>query len=146
MGDDSYLYLEVDRWKVKTWKNKDGEVHRLDGPAIEYTDGRKDWYQNGKLHRLDGPAVEKRNGNEEWRQYGKLHRLDGPAITNKGKYKMWYVYGRFHREDGPAYISINGYREWWLNDVEYGTKEKYLDALSDEAKMKCLFSEDFLNG
>ena len=35
---------------------KNGRPHRLDGPAIEYSDGGKDWYKNGKLHRLDGPA------------------------------------------------------------------------------------------
>ena len=35
-----------------------GKLHRLDGPAIEYLDGHKEWWLNGKLHRLDGPAIE----------------------------------------------------------------------------------------
>jgi hypothetical protein len=119
---DSESTLTIDQLGNNFWKNKEGKLHRLDGPAVEWIDGTRFWYQNGLRH-----------------------RLDGPAITNKGRYKMWYVHGRHHREDGPAFISINGYREWWLNDLEYDTKEKYLDALSDEAKMKCLFSEDFLN-
>ena len=33
------------------FKNKDGKYHRIDGPAVEYTNGDKKWYINGKLHR-----------------------------------------------------------------------------------------------
>ncbi len=40
---------------VKEYRNERGELHREDGPAIEYTSGTKMWYQNGKLHREDGP-------------------------------------------------------------------------------------------
>jgi hypothetical protein len=58
----------------------------------------------------------------------------------------WYVNGERHREDGPATIYENGDKEWWINHIIYETKESYFDALSDEAKAKCLFSEDFLNG
>ena len=38
--------------------NKDGRLHREDGPAIEYSNGLKYWVKNGKLHRVDGPAIE----------------------------------------------------------------------------------------
>jgi hypothetical protein len=41
-----------------TWRNKDGILHREDGPAIELTDRRKQRYRNNRLHRIDGPAVE----------------------------------------------------------------------------------------
>ena len=37
-------------------------LHREDGPAIEYANGNKHWYLNGKLHREDGPAIENANG------------------------------------------------------------------------------------
>ena len=40
----------------------DGELHRLDGPAIEFVNGDKSWYKEGKMHRLDGPAEEYANG------------------------------------------------------------------------------------
>ena len=34
-------------------------LHRLNGPAIEYYDGDKQWWINGQLHRdNDLPAVE----------------------------------------------------------------------------------------
>jgi hypothetical protein len=44
----------------------DGDIHREDGPAIEYANGDKEWYLNGKRHREDGPAVEFANGDKEW--------------------------------------------------------------------------------
>ena len=31
----------------KTYKNDKGQLHRTDGPAIEYPDGRKAYYING---------------------------------------------------------------------------------------------------
>ena len=34
-----------------------GKLHRVDGPAIEYSNGTKEWYINGKRHRLDDPAI-----------------------------------------------------------------------------------------
>ena len=50
----------------KYWYNKQKELHREDGPAIEYAIGSKYWYKNGLLHREDGPAVECANGNKSW--------------------------------------------------------------------------------
>ena len=49
---------EVDTYGNIRYYNKKGQYHRLDGPAVEYSDGTKDWYQNGRLHRIDGPAIE----------------------------------------------------------------------------------------
>ena len=48
------------------WRNEEGEIHRLDGPAIEWADGTKEWWAHGKYHRLDGPAVERADGTKEW--------------------------------------------------------------------------------
>ena len=41
-------------------------LHRENGPAVEYADGDKFWYQNGQFHRIDGPAIVYSNGQEEW--------------------------------------------------------------------------------
>ena len=57
------------------------ELHRVDGPALEYANGDKIWYVNGKRHRLDGPALEYANGDKKWYVDGKLHRVDGPAAN-----------------------------------------------------------------
>ena len=35
------------------------------------SDGTKYWYQNGELHRTDGPAVEFASGDREWYIEGK---------------------------------------------------------------------------
>jgi hypothetical protein len=43
----------------------------LDGPAVEYAYGYKEWYQHGLLHRIDGPAIECANGYKAWYYHGK---------------------------------------------------------------------------
>lgn len=58
-------------------------LHREDGPAIEWFDGRKDWYCHGSLHREGGPAVEWADGSYHWFKHGKLHREDGPAAYSR---------------------------------------------------------------
>jgi hypothetical protein len=47
-------------------------LHREDGPALEYSTGRKEWYLNGKLHREDGPAVERCDGTVNWYLNGEI--------------------------------------------------------------------------
>ena len=49
----------------KRW-TLNGNLHREDGPAIEYPNGEKRWFLNGKLHREDGPAIEFANGEKRW--------------------------------------------------------------------------------
>jgi hypothetical protein len=66
--------LSIDHCGTKIWKTKEGKLHRLDGPAVEYEDGGKEWFQNGKRHRLDGPAVECIYGKKKWFKNGKLFK------------------------------------------------------------------------
>jgi hypothetical protein len=56
------------------WFNIDGQLHRTDGPTIEYPSGTKKWWHNGELHRTDGPAVEYPNGHEIWYENGMFIR------------------------------------------------------------------------
>ena len=87
---------------------------------IEYTvQVHKDittWCLDGQLHREDGPAVEYADGTKAWYLDGQRHRTDGPAIEFAGGAKSWYLNDRLHRVDGPAVESADGYKEWWLND------------------------------
>jgi hypothetical protein len=53
----------------------------------------KHWYINGNLHREDGPAIEYANGDKEWYIDGKFHREDGPAIEYVNGDKYWYING-----------------------------------------------------
>ena len=62
--------LIVDNNGTKEWY-LNNELHRENGPAIEYAYGTKEWYVHGNLHREDGPAVEWRDGSKEWYIHGK---------------------------------------------------------------------------
>ena len=99
------LRREVDAFGHVRYYNKEGQRHRLDGPAVEMANGDKEWWIDGKLHRLDGPAVDWVDEYKAWCQNGKLHRLDGPA-----------------REWG------DGSKEWWLNGKYYKTEKEWEDA------------------
>ena len=84
------------------WRNPQGNLHREDGPAVEYTDGTKEWFLDGQRHRLDGPAVEWADGTKAWWVDDQLHRLDGPAVEHADGSKEWWVNGR-KQEAGEFY-------------------------------------------
>jgi hypothetical protein len=65
------MKVRTENDEVIEWKNKDGLLHREDGPAIEYADGTKVWYLNGEFHREDGPTIEYVSGHKEWYLNGK---------------------------------------------------------------------------
>ena len=48
------------------YRNDKGQLHRTDGPAVEWINGYKSWYINGKRHREDGPAIEWGDGDKWW--------------------------------------------------------------------------------
>ena len=86
---------EIDNYGNQLWFNEKRQLHRLNGPAAEYANGDKIWYQHGKCHRLDGPAFELACG-----------------------YKSWILYDKKHREDGPAIEFPDGNRQWWIDDKQ----------------------------
>jgi hypothetical protein len=106
--------------------------------------GNKKYYLDKDLHREDGPAIEWADGGKEWWVNGKLHRVDGPAVEYSSTSKAWYLAGKRHRIDGPAIEWANGKKEWFLNG-EKMTKELWFEKLPEDSKMKALFNESFLN-
>jgi hypothetical protein len=52
-------------------------LHREDGPAIEWLDGKKEWWYYGNLHRDDGPAIEYANGYKSWYKHGEFQAFKG---------------------------------------------------------------------
>ena len=80
--------------KTAIYKNKDGKLHRENGPAVESINGDKYWYINDQLHRIDGPAIEHADGSKQWYLNGQLHRTDGPAIEKINGKKEWYLNGQ----------------------------------------------------
>lgn len=77
---------KTNEFGTKIWQNDEGLFHREDGPALEYTDSGKAWWQNGRLHREDGPAIEFPNGHKEWWLHGReLDSLELFLIQGKQK-------------------------------------------------------------
>lgn len=99
-------------------------LHRVDGPAAEYSNGDKEWFIDGRLHREDGPAVELINGDKKWYVNGQCHRLDGPAATYQFGMKQWIVNGKLHRVGGPASEFKDGTFCHYLDGKSY-SKEAY---------------------
>ena len=128
-AEEQQSTMTVDAEGNKFWRLPDDKLHRVDGPAIEWANGAKEWWVNGKLHRVGGPAVEWANGDKWWHVNGKRHRVDGPAIEYANGDKWWYVNGELHREDGPAVEYANGDKEWWVNDILYNTPSDWAEAV-----------------
>lgn len=62
-------------------------------------DGTQFWYLNGDLHRVNGPAIIDANGTQYWFLNGELHRVDGPAVIYSNGTQMWYLNGIEYREE-----------------------------------------------
>lgn len=103
---------------IKTIDYGDGVTHK------HFSCGRKEWNKNGEIHRDDGPAVEKEDGSKYWYKYGTPHRNDGPATEFSNGSQLWFKDGNRHREDGPALHYSNGYQEWWIDGIQY-TKQEF---------------------
>jgi len=110
------------------------QLHRVDGPAVEYVSEYKAWYFNGEYHRVDGPAVELANGSKAWYFNGEYHRVDGPAIEYSNGAKEWYLNGRHHRIDGPAIEYSNGAKHWFI-DSEYYSEKEFNDTIKEVNEM-----------
>lgn len=95
--------------------NQDSDLHREDGPAIEYVNGDKICLINHKRHRKNGPAVERANGDKEWFFEGKLHREDGPAVEWINGDKEWWFGGQ------RVIVSSQEDFEKWLKKYSHGT-------------------------
>jgi len=67
------IYSKQFENRIEWYKEGTSILHREDGPAVEYSDGRKYWYQHGKLHRLDGPAAEYISGIKNYYLNNKLY-------------------------------------------------------------------------
>ena len=92
---DKHIFC-IDRYGTKAWY-LNGELHRVNGPAVELARGDKYWLLNGKYHRVEGPAIEYADGTDE---NGKYHRVDGPAIEYATGYSGWFLHGiRYYESD-----------------------------------------------
>lgn len=92
--------VEIDEFGTKRYFNEKGQLHRENGPAVEWVIGTKEWWTIGS---------------KEWWVNGQLHREGAPAIVYGNGDKEWWVNGQRHRENGPAIVLVNGSKLWFLN-------------------------------
>lgn len=71
-----------------------GLLHRVDGPAIIYTNGTQVWYHNGEIHREDGPAITW-GDTKVYANHGYLHNINGPTVICRqhGFHNQYFLYG-----------------------------------------------------
>ena len=71
-------YVEVNDYCTYwyAWPGEGRKLHRLDGPAIECSDGYRSWWQNDQRHSTDGPAVVNADGSCEWWLNGTRYTQD----------------------------------------------------------------------
>ena len=65
------MIVKTDSYGNIYYYNDLNQLHREDGPAVEYADGDKFWFLNGQRHREDGPAIEYAYGEKYWYFRGK---------------------------------------------------------------------------
>ena len=66
---------------------------------VDISGTRRYYNAANQLHRDEGPAIEWRNGTKSWFQYGIRHRTDGAAIEYSDGDKAWYINGEELTED-----------------------------------------------
>ena len=96
------------------------KLHRLDGPAMIYLNGRKEWWVNGKKHRINGPAIIYPSGIKKWYKEGKLHRLDGAAVVWFDEEEEYWINGKIIET-----LEV----EFWINNNNINLKTKKHQAL-----------------
>jgi hypothetical protein len=94
---DDEPILEIDEDGDKEWR-LNGNLHRVDGPAVEFANGDKEWYLNGVFHRIDGPAIEYVNGGKGWWLNDKHYAFDewlevNNYISEEEKVMLKLIYG-----------------------------------------------------
>ena len=81
--------VEVDDVGTRRYYNSAGDLHRDEGPAVEFVDKSERWFQDGLCHRDNGPAFITARGTRKWAINGRLHRTDGPAIEWSDGEEEW---------------------------------------------------------
>jgi hypothetical protein len=96
--DDMQSVMTENSNGTKRWRLPDSSLHREDGPAIEFSNGKKSWRVNGRRHRTDGPALEYPDGNAQWWLHDRHYTFDEwldrtTGLTDEEKVMMKLKYG-----------------------------------------------------
>lgn len=80
---DTFDYHEDEGGAMLTCVDSGGVRHNEHGPAVEFEDGTRFWYQHGELHRDDGPAREWSDGSGDWYKNGIKRNEDGSLVVKR---------------------------------------------------------------
>lgn len=97
--------------------------------------GTTTYFWKGMRHRINGPAVIYSNGEVCWYRFGWRDREDGPAVIKPSGTKKWYKHNKYHREDGPAIEWADGSTEYYLHGVNY-TEGAYVKMIAELKKSR----------
>ncbi len=118
------------------YKNKAGQRHREDGPALESKYGDKYWYRNGKLHREDGPAMEECGGTKNWYiEDKKLTKKEFNERTKESEKQLT----KLKQKPSNITVSINS-TEIVIKEEELEVLKKALEKIQRPSFFKRLFS------
>ena len=93
----NYTKVVIDEAGDRFYLNDEDEEHRLDGPAVEFQNGEKEWRINGNNHRNIGPADEWWDGEKRWYFKNKLHRIGGLVSFYDG---YCYIHSKSYSKKG----------------------------------------------
>jgi hypothetical protein len=96
----------MEELKILKLNDEDAVPENYTG-CVEGIDGAKEWYKEGKLHRLDGPALEYNNGSKSWYIEDEFMKSEYGIYLTPGKvYKLTgEIHGRyFEQSQNPSKI------------------------------------------
>jgi hypothetical protein len=67
------------------WHDAQGRLHRTNGPARVFSNGRREWFRHGYLHRKGGPAVIELDGRRIWFQEGEKIREEAGSAKEMAR-------------------------------------------------------------
>jgi YD repeat-containing protein len=69
MFDENFGMIII---RLTVYQDISAIINRRNGATVYYPDGTKKCYLSGQLHNLDGPAIEMANGDKMWYKYNRL--------------------------------------------------------------------------
>jgi len=93
----NYTKVEENHHGTKRYYNDKEQLHRLDGPAVEFKDGTKYWYINGNNHRNIDPSNQWQYRIKYWCFKDKAHRIGGPCSS---AFSWWFIHGKEYSKEG----------------------------------------------
>ena len=76
------IELKISRSEDQFWFDEYHNKSREDGPAIIGKSGVKYWYRKGNLHCLEGPAISWPDGYKEYWIDGKFIQVKNPIVRS----------------------------------------------------------------